>query len=107
MKLTAAFLATAIAGTSTAPSAAQPFEPGFIRIDDDIILRRAVVRNEHAKGAVLLLHGFPETILSFKGIALTLGDDYEVHTFDWPGFGQSSRPRRIGSPTHRPTTRVS
>jgi pimeloyl-ACP methyl ester carboxylesterase len=92
MKLTAALLATAIAGTSTAASAAQPFEPGFIRIDDDIILRRAVVRNEHAKGAVLLLHGFPETILSFKGIALTLGDDYEVHTFDWPGFGQSSRP---------------
>ncbi|HEY1140638.1 MAG TPA: alpha/beta hydrolase, partial [Lysobacter sp.] len=93
MKLPTALLATAIAGASIAGSAAaRPFEPGFIRIDDDIILRRVVVRNEDAKGTVLFLHGFPETILSFKDIALRLGDDFEVHTFDWPGYGQSSRP---------------
>jgi len=92
MKLPALLLATAIAGASAGSTAAQPFEPGFIRIDDDILLRRVVVRNEHARGAVLLLHGFPETILSFKDIALSLGEDFEVHSFDWPGYGQSSRP---------------
>jgi pimeloyl-ACP methyl ester carboxylesterase len=87
-----------LAGVVTAASAGgQPppqtrAETGFVRIDDDIALRRLVVRNEHAKGTVLMLHGFPETILSFKDIAIALGDDYEVHAFDWPGYGQSSRP---------------
>jgi pimeloyl-ACP methyl ester carboxylesterase len=41
---------------------------------------------------VLLLHGFPETIYAWRDIAQQLGQDYEVHAFDWPGFGLSSRP---------------
>jgi pimeloyl-ACP methyl ester carboxylesterase len=39
-----------------------------------------------------LLHGFPETLYAWKDISLALGEDYEVHAFDWPGFGLSSRP---------------
>ncbi|MDI9240162.1 alpha/beta hydrolase [Lysobacter sp. LF1] len=93
MKLPALLLATTVAAASvTGTAAAQPAETGFVRIDDDITLRRLVVRNAQAKGAVLFLHGFPETILSFKDIAISLGDDFEVHTFDWPGYGESSRP---------------
>jgi pimeloyl-ACP methyl ester carboxylesterase len=41
---------------------------------------------------VLFLHGFPETLYAWKDISLTLGRDYEVHAFDWPGYGFSSRP---------------
>ncbi|NVD42914.1 alpha/beta hydrolase [Ensifer sp. HO-A22] len=29
---------------------------------------------------------------AWKQIAETLGTDYEVHAFDWPGYGQPSRP---------------
>jgi pimeloyl-ACP methyl ester carboxylesterase len=63
-----------------------------IAIDADITLRRMVVRPAEPKGTVLLLHGFPETLFAWKDIALALADDYEVHAFDWPGFGLSSRP---------------
>lgn len=65
---------------------------GFLEIDKDITLRRMVVRNTKPKGTVLFLHGFPETLYAWKDIALSLAGDYEVHAFDWPGFGLSSRP---------------
>jgi pimeloyl-ACP methyl ester carboxylesterase len=64
----------------------------FVRIDDDITLRRMVVRAANPKGTVLFLHGFPETLHAWTDIAVALGADYEVHAFDWPGYGQSSRP---------------
>lgn len=65
---------------------------GFIEIDKEITLRRMVVRTPNAKGTVLFLHGFPETLYAWKEISLALADDYEVHAFDWPGYGLSSRP---------------
>ena len=72
---------------------AQPtLDIGMIAIDADITLRRMIIHHPAPKGTVLLLHGFPETIYAWKDIALALGDDYEVHAFDWPGFGLSSRP---------------
>lgn len=64
----------------------------FLEINEDIRLRRMVLPNPRAKGTVLLLHGFPETIYAWKDIAAALADDYEVHAFDWPGYGLSSRP---------------
>lgn len=67
-------------------------ETSFIKIDDEIALRRMVVGKPGAKGSVLLLHGFPETVYAWRDIAQQLGQDYEVHAFDWPGFGLSSRP---------------
>jgi len=71
---------------------AQQPEIGTIAIDTDIALRRMIVHSAQSKGTVLLLHGFPETILAWKDIALALADDHDVHAFDWPGFGLSSRP---------------
>jgi pimeloyl-ACP methyl ester carboxylesterase len=67
-------------------------EIGFIEINPDIKLRRMVVHNPEAKGTVLFLHGFPETLYAWKEISTILGKDYEVHAFDWPGYGLSSRP---------------
>ena len=64
----------------------------FIQIDKDITLRRMVVHNPEPKGTVLFLHGFPETMYAWKEASLALADDYEVHAFDWPGYGFSSRP---------------
>ncbi|MGR9400237.1 alpha/beta fold hydrolase [Rhizobium leguminosarum] len=65
---------------------------GFIEIDEVLTLRRMAVRARAPKGTVLLLHGFPETLTVWKNIATTLARDYDVHAFDWPGYGQSSRP---------------
>ncbi|GAA4338277.1 alpha/beta hydrolase [Variovorax defluvii] len=78
---------------SSAPRAPEPkAELGFIPLDADITLRRMVVRSAKPKGTVILLHGFPETLYAYKGISLELAKDYDVHAFDWPGYGQSSRP---------------
>lgn len=93
-------LATALAlGSAISPAYAQ--QSGqldretaieFVQVDKDITLRRMIVHNSNRKGTVLLLHGFPETLHAWSEISRTLGEDYEVHAFDWPGFGQSSRP---------------
>jgi pimeloyl-ACP methyl ester carboxylesterase len=70
----------------------QKADVGFFEIDKDMTLRRMVVHNPRRKGTVLFLHGFPETLYAWKRISLALADDYEVHAFDWPGYGLSSRP---------------
>ncbi|WP_232081102.1 MULTISPECIES: alpha/beta hydrolase [unclassified Variovorax] len=67
-------------------------EIGFLQIDSEVQLRRMIVRSSRPRGSVLFLHGFPETLYAWKDIALALADDYEVHAFDWPGFGLSARP---------------
>jgi pimeloyl-ACP methyl ester carboxylesterase len=94
------FAAAAMLGALTAPAYTQPTskqeptaEIDFIAIDDDITLRRMVVRSPSPKGTVLFLHGFPETLYTWKNISLALADEYEVHAFDWPGYGLSSRPQ--------------
>lgn len=93
------FAAVLSLGASISPAWAQArsapgpkADIGFFEIDPDITLRRMVVRNPKSKGVVLFLHGFPETLYAWEGIARSLGDDYEVHAFDWPGYGLSSRP---------------
>jgi pimeloyl-ACP methyl ester carboxylesterase len=65
---------------------------GFLKVNSDIQLRRMVVHSPKPKGTVLFLHGFPETLYAWKDIAVSLGSDYDVHAFDWPGYGLSSRP---------------
>jgi pimeloyl-ACP methyl ester carboxylesterase len=75
------------------PRAQEPkAQVDFLEIDSGMKLRRMVVHNERPKGVVLLLHGFPETLHAWNEIAPALARDYEVHAFDWPGFGLSSRP---------------
>ncbi|HEV7320516.1 MAG TPA: alpha/beta hydrolase [Ensifer sp.] len=67
----------------------------FIKIDETITLRRMHTDAANAKGTVLFLHGFPETLFAWTGIAETLSKEYAVHAFDWPGYGQSSRPSTV------------
>jgi len=75
---------------------APKMEIGFLALDPEITVRRMVVRAADPKGVALLLHGFPETLYAWQAVAAALGDDYEVHAFDWPGFGLSSRPITFG-----------
>lgn len=98
-RLVGAAAAVAVFCTSNAPGHAQylsgqeqKIDIGFVAIDKDITVRRMVVRNPRPKATVLFLHGFPETLYAWKDISLALADDYEVHAFDWPGYGLSSRP---------------
>lgn len=65
---------------------------GYVRIGGGITLRRLVVRPRRPEGVVLLLHGFPETVHAWDGVIDALRGRYEVHAFDWPGYGHSSRP---------------
>ncbi|PWK34258.1 alpha/beta fold hydrolase [Cupriavidus plantarum] len=86
-----------MSSTSTAMTASHDvadvvFEVGNVEVGADLHLRHMVVRPSAPKGTVLFLHGFPETMFAWKEIARTLGQDFEVHAFDWPGFGESSRP---------------
>jgi pimeloyl-ACP methyl ester carboxylesterase len=74
------------------PEQKQKTDIGFFDIDKDVTLRRMVMHNPRPKGTVLFLHGFPETLFAWKDISLALANDYEVHAFDWPGYGLSSRP---------------
>lgn len=64
----------------------------MIALNDGISVRRMVVHAIQPKGTVLLLHGFPETLYAWREVASALSNDYNVHTFDWPGYGPSSRP---------------
>jgi pimeloyl-ACP methyl ester carboxylesterase len=73
-------------------SSAPRMEISDVQVNPDIKLRQMIYRPAHPKGTVLFLHGFPETIYAWKPIAESLSRDYEVHAFDWPGYGQSSRP---------------
>ncbi|MGM4989805.1 alpha/beta fold hydrolase [Tardiphaga sp. 841_E9_N1_2] len=90
--------ATLTLGASISPAAthedvARPIaEIGFVTLNKDITVRQMLIRNPRSKGVVLLLHGFPETLHTWQPVAESLSDEYEVHAFDWPGYGQSSRP---------------
>lgn len=88
-----AFCLSVLAGCTHHPQQQQPkAEIGFVQVSPGMTLRRLLVRHPSPKGTVLFLHGFPETLLAWKDIALALGSEYEVHAFDWPGYGLSSRP---------------
>src|SRR5215469_1068259 len=67
-------------------------EIDYVELESSLKLRRGIGRNSNAKGIVLCLHGCPETIYTWSGAAGFLVKEYEVHAFDWPGYGLSSRP---------------
>lgn len=97
-KLTPSIIAAAIAlgsPVSTPFAYATPApapEIGYLSVDDGIDLRRMVVRHAEPRPTVLFLHGFPETLYAWQDVSADLAADYELHAFDWPGFGLSSRP---------------
>ncbi|WP_374584428.1 alpha/beta fold hydrolase [Pseudoduganella sp.] len=90
--LNTALAAIAAASTLHLPAGAGQTETGLVQVNPDITLRRFIVAHPNPKGTVLLLHGFPETARAWDQVARQLATDYEVHAFDWPGYGGSSRP---------------
>jgi len=82
-----------VASPGTESSGAAPtMHIDEVTVSPGIRLRRMIYRPTKPKGTVLFLHGFPETMYAWKPVAEILSRDYEVHAFDWPGYGQSSRP---------------
>lgn len=71
---------------------AQPAGVEYLKLDDKLTVRAMITRNPQARRSVLLLHGFPETLYAWREVSLGLAADHEVHAFDWPGYGLSSRP---------------
>lgn len=92
LSITLLFGVTILAGCGYLRQQDPKEEIGFIEIAPEIALRRMVAHPAKPKGTVLLLHGFPETLYAWKGIFPALANDYEVHAFDWPGYGLSSKP---------------
>lgn len=90
----AAAVALSLALTACAHQKVQDPQPeiGTLQVTPDITLRTMVYHHPDPAGIVLLLHGFPETVYTWKPVGQILGQEYEVHAFDWPGYGQSSRP---------------
>nr|WP_299505975.1 alpha/beta hydrolase [uncultured Rhizobium sp.] len=87
-------LSTSVAWACTdiPESHVQKVDVGYTAVNQDIKLRRVIVHNADPKGTVLLLHGFPETMCAWVDVSLKLGEDYDVHAIDWPGYGRSTRP---------------
>ncbi|UVF22694.1 alpha/beta hydrolase (plasmid) [Microvirga terrae] len=83
---------TAWGCVDTSAAKEQAMDIGFVDVGSDITLRRLKMQNSSPGGTVLLLHGFPETLCAWTEISRELSSDYEVHAFDWPGYGLSSRP---------------
>jgi len=89
----AALWGSAVLAGCTVPAAQQPqADVGFIQVSPEITLRRLVASPPKSKGTVLFLHGFPETLYAWSDVYPELAKDYEVHAFDWPGFGLSTKP---------------
>lgn len=84
------------AAAAAAPAPAPTAVIDYLPINDEISLRRTIQSPPNPKATVLLLHGFPETLYAWQAVSANLSRDYEVHAFDWPGFGLSSRPTGFG-----------
>ncbi|MCS3763109.1 pimeloyl-ACP methyl ester carboxylesterase [Bradyrhizobium centrosematis] len=85
-------MVAAPASHATSTGDVKQVDISFLQIDEDLTLRRMVVHAPTPKGTVLLLHGFPETLYAWTDISFALAAEYDVHAFDWPGYGLSSRP---------------
>ena len=95
LDLSAAALAlTVLPGNWEAGStvAAEPMTEGRLQVAPDLTLRHFVSGAAPSKPKVLLLHGFPETAQAWRAVSGNLAMTHEVHAFDWPGYGKSSRP---------------
>ena len=78
--------------TNAIGTRAHSADVSFLEIDKDITLRRMVVHNTKPRGPFSSCMDFRRRCTPGKTSPLALAGDYEVHAFDWPGFGLSSRP---------------
>ncbi len=76
---------------SKEPTLKQPFDMPleFISIDGvKIRMAKSVIDSQH-KETIVLLSAFPHTIIAYSPIWETLKKDYNLYTYDLPGFGAS------------------
>src|ERR1700710_1016260 len=80
--------------------------PGFT--EQDIVLDGARIHVAIAGSgpAVLLLHGFPQTHLAWRGVAPALADHFTVVCPDLPGYGASDPPPGEDAPAAYATRRT-
>jgi len=72
------------------------FEAVEVETDDTTIF----VRRSGRGAPLLLLHGFPQTHLMWRGVAPLLADSFAVVCADLPGYGRSGCP--LSTPDHAP-----
>jgi haloacetate dehalogenase len=75
------------------------FESTYVQIDETNIF----VRWSGSGAPILLLHGFPQTHLMWRGIALQLAKNFTVVCADLRGYGRSGCPD--STPDHAPYTK--
>lgn len=86
--------------TSTAPSI-----PGFRAVDVDVAEGVALHAAVGGSGSpVVLLHGFPQTHLMWRHVAVDLAADHTVVCPDLRGYGASSKPAEAGPQTYSKRT---
>src|SRR3954467_7128551 len=82
-----------------------PVIPGFtyqrIAVADDVSLNVAV---GGSGSPVVLLHGFPQTHLMWRHVAVDLAADHTVICPDLRGYGNSDKPREYGPHTYSKRT---
>lgn len=67
-------------------------EDRFIEVDGMQIRYRTWGTPEPGKPAIVLIHGFANSLQSFRLLGPLLGEDYYVAALDMPGFGLSDKP---------------
>jgi pimeloyl-ACP methyl ester carboxylesterase len=80
---------------ATGTVTAEPTIEGRVQVAPGVALRQFVSGAGPSKPKVLLLHGFPETAQTWTAVSEHLAPTHEVHAFDWPGYGRSSRPEAL------------
>lgn len=74
--------------------------PGFVEQTVSVHGAGVHVAQGGAGHPVLLLHGFPQTHLVWRHVAVSLAEDYRVVCADLPGYGASDPPAGDDSPAH-------
>lgn len=64
----------------------------FIDVDGMQIRYRAWGEPAAGKPAIVLIHGFANSVTTFRRVAPLMGQDYYVIALDMPGFGLSAKP---------------
>lgn len=69
-------------------------EDQFVEVDGLQLRYREYGRQGPEQPSLVLIHGFGNTLQSFRLLAPLLADDYHVIAVDMPGFGLSSKPEQ-------------
>ncbi|MGI9290373.1 MAG: alpha/beta fold hydrolase [Gammaproteobacteria bacterium] len=67
-------------------------EDRFIEVDDMQIRYREWGARRAGEPSIVLIHGFANTLQTFRDLAPELADTYHVIALDMPGFGLSAKP---------------